>query len=57
MHGTIGATRVTGEPGRPLKDVRPCPRCGVERLARKSSGACADCRAVLSPAEVRAWAA
>lgn len=57
MYGTIGATRVPGESGRPQKDLHPCPRCGVERRARKASGACADCRAVLSPAEVLAWSA
>lgn len=35
--------------------LTPCPRCGVQREARKGAWLCASCRSVLTPVEQQAW--
>lgn len=51
-------TRFDSRTGR-TQQFYVCARCGIEKLFVASNpgrGLCADCRSVLSPAELRLWA-
>lgn len=40
-----------------VSERKPCPRCGVIRHVRKTSGVCRDCRDSLTVVERKEWAA
>ena len=49
-----------GQVARPLPTKpkeRPCVRCGKERRSERATALCLDCRLVMTPAEIKVWAA
>lgn len=50
---TLGATVPWAH--QPLTAVRPCRRCGIERVTRKETVLCLDCRSTLTVAEAAVW--